>query len=101
VAVSGTFTEEAVARKLALVAPSGTVTEAGTATAGLLLVRLTDMPPLGAGEFRVTEQVSVPCDGIELLVHASEFTTTGDARPFPFRLTSVVGSVDELVVMFS
>lgn len=36
------------------VAPAGTVTEAGTAAAALLLVRVTTAPPTGAGAFKVT-----------------------------------------------
>ena len=45
--------------KVALVAPAGTVTLAGTmATAVLLLERATTAPPLGAAPLRVT----VPCE---------------------------------------
>jgi hypothetical protein len=40
--------------KLALVAPSAIVTEAGTVTAKLLLVRFTTTPPLGAAAVRDT-----------------------------------------------
>ena len=36
------------------VAPAATVTEAGTPTPGSLLLKLTTMPPAGAGAFRVT-----------------------------------------------
>jgi len=36
------------------VAPAATATDAGTATPGLLLDRLTIMPPAGAGLFSVT-----------------------------------------------
>src|SRR5580700_5784504 len=37
------------------VCPAGTVTLAGTCTCGLLLCRLTRMPPEGAGAVKVTE----------------------------------------------
>lgn len=46
--------------KVALVAPAGTVTLAGTLAAPLLLVRRTCEPPAGAGPFRVTVPVEVP-----------------------------------------
>jgi hypothetical protein len=51
---------ETVALKLALVAPSATVTEAGTVTAALLLARLTVVPPLGAAAVSDTEHGTVP-----------------------------------------
>jgi len=45
VAVEGGVTNDAVTGKVAVVAPAGTVTEAGTVTAGPLLDRLTGAPP--------------------------------------------------------
>jgi hypothetical protein len=53
-------TVEMEALKLALVAPAATVTEAGTATAALLLARFTVVPPLGAAAASDTEHGSVP-----------------------------------------
>ena len=44
----------------ALLAPAGTVTDAGIATAMLLLARLTAKPPVGAAPLNVTVQLSVP-----------------------------------------
>lgn len=60
VSVSEVVTAETAAEKLALVAPAGTVTSAGTATAVPLFVMLTLNPPLGAAPVRVTLQASVP-----------------------------------------
>ena len=46
-----------VALKLADVAAAATITEAGTVRLGLVLVRLTVAPPVGAALVRVTVQV--------------------------------------------
>jgi hypothetical protein len=54
------LTADTVAENAALVAAAGTVTEAGTTTALLLLERLTLKPPVGADAVRVTVHASVP-----------------------------------------
>ena len=59
VAVCVLLTADTVTVKPALVNFSGTVTVAGTATAALLLARLTVSPPCGAGPLSVTVQASV------------------------------------------
>ena len=49
----------AVAVKLPVVAPAGTLTDAGTVKVALLLERPTAEPPLGAAPDRVIVQVDV------------------------------------------
>jgi hypothetical protein len=51
---------EAVAEKVAEVAPAATVTEAGTVNAALLSDKETTAPPDGAAPVRLTVQVDVP-----------------------------------------
>jgi hypothetical protein len=68
-----------VAVKLAVVDPAATVTEAGTVTAELLLVRLTVKPPLAAAALSVTVQPSVPAPVIELLLQLNPFKTGAGA----------------------
>jgi hypothetical protein len=60
VAVWPVVTEETVAVKAALIAPAGTVTEAGTATPLELLARFTAKPPVKAAVLNVTVQLSLP-----------------------------------------
>jgi hypothetical protein len=80
VAVCAVVHEDTVALKVALVAPAGTVTEAGTVTAELLLARLTANPPLAAAAVRETVQLSVPAAVIELLLQLSALNdAVGDA----------------------
>jgi hypothetical protein len=74
IAVCVVLTGETVAVKPALLAPAGTVTEAGTITAGLLLVRLVVSPPLGAAAFSVTVQLSLPAPLMEPLLQLSAFS---------------------------
>lgn len=82
----------AVAVKVPVDALAGTVIEDGTVTAELLLARLTNSPPAGAGVPRLTVQVSVPAPVIELLAH--EIALSPDV-PVPLMLT-VMLPVEEL-----
>jgi hypothetical protein len=52
-------TVPAVAVKLAVVAPAGAVTDAGTGSAALFEERLTEAPPIRAADVNVTVQVEV------------------------------------------
>jgi hypothetical protein len=74
VAVCDELTADTLAAKLALDAPEGTETEAGTSTALLLLARFTAMPLLPAGAVNFTVQLSEPApviDEVEQLSAAS------------------------------
>ena len=71
----------AVAAKVAAVPAAGTGTEAGTATtAALLLLRLTAVPPAGAGWFNVTVQVEEAPGATVVGLQANELISTGDTR---------------------
>jgi hypothetical protein len=98
VAVWAVLTEATVAVKLALDAPAGTVTEAGTVTALSLLARLTVNPPVFAAAFSVTVQVSVPAPLMELLLQLNALNT---GTPVPVKVTIDVVPVEELLVMVS
>ena len=65
------LTAETVAENPALVAFAGTLTEAGSVTALLLLARATLSPPLGAAALRETVQLSVPALVMEPLLQLS------------------------------
>lgn len=59
-------TVEADTVKLAEVAPEPTVTEVGVVRAELLSPKVTASPPVGAAELRVTVQVEVPPEEIDV-----------------------------------
>jgi hypothetical protein len=80
VAVCAVLTAEIVAEKLALVAPSATVTDVGTVTAVELLERLTAWPPAGAAASSVTVQLSVAAPISEALL---QFRLLGTACSVP------------------
>jgi hypothetical protein len=78
-----------VAVKVAVVAPAGTVTVAGTWAAAVLLeVNVTAAPPVGAGPLSVT----VPVEGLPL-------TTEVGFRPMELRTAAVTVSVVVLVTL--
>ena len=78
------MTAAAVAVKFALVAPAGTVTEAGTVTTLLLLAKLTVNPPVAAAALRVTVQLSVPAPVNDALPQVRAFNTGGGCPPGRF-----------------
>jgi len=88
------LTEVTVAEKFAVVAPEATVTEAGTVTAELLLVRLMAKPPLAAATLIDTVQESVPAPVMDEFVQESPVSA---GTPVPLRLTTVGDPVDELL----
>lgn len=98
VAVSAEFTGDTLAVKLALLAPAATVTEAGTLTSELLLDRPIVNPPLAAGVFTVTAQLSVPEPVIELLVQLS---AVSPGTPVPLRPTTIELPFEELLAIDS
>jgi len=99
VAVVALVTATMSAEKLALVEPAGTVTEAGSVTERMLLVRVTACPPVGAAELSVTEQPSVKAPIMEVLEQVRPLRV--GPRPVPVRLTLAVALVEELLEMVS
>lgn len=98
VTVSELVTAAALAVKLALLAPEGTVTEAGTMMALLLLARLTGNPVLGAAALMLTVQLSVPAPIIEELVHVRP-DSDAVVEPLPCSFTELVAAwAVELVI---
>lgn len=95
VAVCAVDTAATVALNVALVAPAAIVTEVGTATAALLLARLTAKPPAGAAAFVVTVHASVADPVMDEFVHESAVST---GTPVPVSVTAVVVPVEELLV---
>jgi hypothetical protein len=90
------LTDDTVAVNPALVDVAGTVNEAGTVTALLLLERLTAAPPLGADPVNVTVHESVPDPVMEELVQYMALTAGVTVVPVPLKLTTAEGLVDEL-----
>lgn len=98
IAVSVELTVDTVAVNTALAAPAGTVTEAGTVTALLLLARFTAKPPGAAAVFSVTVQASVPAPVIEPFAQLRPLRT---GTPVPLSVTTEDDPVDELLLSVS
>jgi len=69
-----------VAVKVVEVLVAGTVTDAGTVSAGLLLESATALPPVGAASLRVTVQVVAAPELTLLGLHAKTETTAGSIK---------------------
>ena len=69
-----------VALKVAVVAAAATVTDAGTVSVELVLVRVTEAPPVGAAWVRVTVQVLEEFGPRLVGLQASEETSAGATR---------------------
>jgi hypothetical protein len=84
--------------KPALVDPVGTVTDVGTETAALLLVKLTAVSLVAAAS-KVTVQTSEVVPVAELLEHVNPVRLgPGADVPVPLRLTESGVGVEELVI---
>jgi hypothetical protein len=88
-------TEDTVAVKPELTVPAGTLTDAGTVTALLLLERVTANPPGAAAAFRVTVQLSVPEPVMEAVVQLKLLRT---GTPVPLSAITDDVPLEELLV---
>ena len=80
VALESLWMAAVVALKVVEVALAGTVTEAGRASAELVLDRLTAAPPAGEGCVRATVQTVDPLGPTLVGLHSTEETSTVAAR---------------------
>lgn len=83
-------TMEVFTVKLALVAPAGTVTLAGTRAAPLLLERVTRAPPAGAGALSVTVPVEDPRPPTTLVGFSVKEETVGSGGAVTVNVIEVV-----------
>ena len=98
VTVCDAATADTLAAKLALVAPEGTDTDAGTDTALLLLASSTATPALGATSLNVTVQLSVPALVMEEFVQLSPVSEApDDVEPFPCNLILLATATTSLL----
>lgn len=80
---------------------AGTVTDAGTATAELLLARLTTTPAVDAAALSVTVQESELAPVSDEDVHESAGRFAGTEVPVPLRPMTAVALLDESLVIVS
>ena len=85
VADCAVVTDATVALNDALADAAGTVTEAGTVTALLLLERLTAIPPVGADPLNVTVHASVPAPVIDEVPQETVLTVGAVDAPVPLK----------------
>jgi hypothetical protein len=98
VAACTVVTGETLAVKFTLLAPAGTVTDAGIATALSLLARATFRPPLVAVAFSVTVQVSLDAPVIDPF---TQFSSVSTGTPMPLSATVAEDAFDALLAMLS
>jgi len=98
VTVCAGLTDVTVAEKLALLDPDDTVADPGTVTAALLLERVTANPPVAAGAFKVTVQLSVP---VLTIVPLTQLNPLSTGTPVPVKLTTIELPLEELLVRVS
>ena len=98
VTVCVVVTEATEAVNVALNALAGTVTEAGTVTAALLLDKLTLNPPAGAAEVNVTVQLSLPEPVMDAVLQVNPLKVAGTV-PVPVKRRVVVIPLAELLEM--
>lgn len=80
---------------------AGTVIVAGTATAALLLARLTTKPPVDAAAVSITVQESELVPVRDALAQLSPLSAAGTALPVPLSPITVAAPLEELLLMVS
>ena len=90
-----------MAVNFALLAPAGTLMEAGTLMAELLLERCTWSPPVGAAMVVETVQESEPAPDILAWSHVKLAISAEPEAPLPCSLMTAAASDDELVMTLS
>jgi hypothetical protein len=98
VPVWSVFTFDTVAANLTLAAPAGTVTDAGTLIAAMLLDKRTSSPPDGADMFVTTVQVSVPATVISVVAQLKPLISGFLADPLPCNPTVATAVAESLVI---